>query len=313
MLRPIHLIPENTKINFLKYKSIFLLGSFAMVIISLLASLIIGLNFGIDFRGGVLLELRSLNGNANIPELRKNLEDFNLGEVSIQEFGQPSDALVRIQKQEGDEKSQDAKLNEVKNILSNSYEIRRTEFVGPTVGDELKKNGFWAVIVALVGILLYIWFRFEWQFAVSAILALFHDVIATIGLFAFTGLEFNLSTVAAVLTIAGYSVNDTVVVFDRVRENLRKTKSSDQLSIINKSLNETLSRTITTSVTTLLALLAIYFVGGEVISDFTLAMIWGVMIGTYSSIFVASAFLTFFNLRRTREEEAEDLNYFNNE
>ena len=244
-----------------------------MVIISLLASFIIGLNFGIDFRGGVLLELRSINGNANISELRKNLEDFNLGEVSIQEFGQPSDALVRIQKQEGDEKSQDAKLNEVKNILSNSYEIRRTEFVGPTVGDELKKNGFWAVIVALVGILLYIWFRFEWQFAVSAILALFHDVIATIGLFAFTGLEFNLSTVAAVLTIAGYSVNDTVVVFDRVRENLRKTKSSDQLSIINKSLNETLSRTITTSVTTLLALLAIYFVGGEVISDFTLAMI----------------------------------------
>ena len=313
MLRPIHLIPENTKINFLKYKSIFLSGSLAMVIISLLASILIGLNFGIDFRGGVLLELRSINGNANIPELRKNLEDFNLGEVSIQEFGQPSDALVRIQKQEGDEKSQDAKLNEVKNILSNSYEIRRTEFVGPTVGDELKKNGFWAVIVALVGILLYIWFRFEWQFAVSAILALFHDVIATIGLFAFTGLEFNLSTVAAVLTIAGYSVNDTVVVFDRVRENLRKTKSSDQLSIINKSLNETLSRTITTSVTTLLALLAIYFVGGEVISDFTLAMIWGVMIGTYSSIFVASAFLTFFNLRRTREEEAEDLNYFNNE
>ena len=313
MLRPIHLIPENTKINFLKYKSIFLLGSLAMVIIGLLASFIIGLNFGIDFRGGVLLELRSINGNANISELRKNLEDFNLGEVSIQEFGQPSDALVRIQKQEGDEKSQDAKLNEVKNILSNSYEIRRTEFVGPTVGDELKKNGFWAVIVALVGILLYIWFRFEWQFAVSAILALFHDVIATIGLFAFTGLEFNLSTVAAVLTIAGYSVNDTVVVFDRVRENLRKTKSSDQLSIINKSLNETLSRTITTSVTTLLALLTIYFVGGEVISDFTLAMIWGVMIGTYSSIFVASAFLTFFNLRRTREEEAEDLNYFNNE
>ena len=313
MLRPIHLIPENTKINFLKNKSIFLLCSLAMVIISLLASIIIGLNFGIDFRGGVLLELRSINGYANISELRKNLEDFNLGEVSIQEFGQPSDALVRIQKQEGDEKSQDAKLNEVKNILSNSYEIRRTEFVGPTVGDELKKNGFWAVIVALVGILLYIWFRFEWQFAVSAILALFHDVIATIGLFAFTGLEFNLSTVAAVLTIAGYSVNDTVVVFDRVRENLRKTKSSDQLSIINKSLNETLSRTITTSVTTLLALLAIYFVGGEVISDFTLAMIWGVMIGTYSSIFVASAFLTFFNLRRTREEEAEDLNYFNNE
>ena len=307
------LVPTKTKIDFFKLSSITFGASLIGMLIAIFLFLTIGLNFGIDFRGGVLLELRSINGNANISELRKNLEDFNLGEVSIQEFGQPSDALVRIQKQEGDEKSQDAKLNEVKNILSNSYEIRRTEFVGPTVGDELKKNGFWAVIVALVGILLYIWFRFEWQFAVSAILALFHDVIATIGLFAFTGLEFNLSTVAAVLTIAGYSVNDTVVVFDRVRENLRKTKSSDQLSIINKSLNETLSRTITTSVTTLLALLAIYFVGGEVISDFTLAMIWGVMIGTYSSIFVASAFLTFFNLRRTREEEAEDLNYFNQE
>ena len=313
MIKPIHLIPEDTQLNFLSFKNVFLGLSILFVLISFLSAWIIGLNFGIDFRGGVLLELRSKNGIANISELRSSLKKFNLGEVTIQEFGKPSDALVRIQKQEGDEKSQDTKINKVKEDLTLKYEIRRTEFVGPTVGEELKRNGFWAVVVALFGILLYIWFRFEWQFALSAILALFHDVITTIGLFVFTGLEFNLSTVAAVLTIAGYSVNDTVVVFDRVRENLRKSKSIDQSSIINKSLNDTLSRTITTSVTTLLALLAIYFVGGEVISDFTLAMIWGVMIGTYSSIFVASAFLTFFNLRRTREEEKEDLNYFNNE
>ena len=313
MFKPIHLIPENTSLNFLSLKSIFLSISLFVVLISLIASWIIGLNFGIDFRGGVLLELRSKNGFANISELRSKLNRFDLGEVSIQEFGKPTDALIRIQKQDGDEKSQDAKLNKVKEMLVINYEIRRTEFVGPTVGEELKRNGFWAVVVALFGILMYIWFRFEWQFALSAILALFHDVIATIGLFVFTGLEFNLSTVAAVLTIAGYSVNDTVVVFDRVRENLRKSKSDEQLSIINKSLNETLGRTITTSLTTLLALLAIYFVGGEVISDFTLAMIWGVLIGTYSSIFVASAFLTFFNLRRTSVEEEENLSSFNNE
>ena len=313
MFKPIHLIPENTSINFLSLKSIFLSISLFVVLISLIASWIIGLNFGIDFRGGVLLELRSKNGFADISELRSKLNRFDLGEVSIQEFGKSTDALIRIQKQDGDEKSQDAKLNKVKEMLVINYEIRRTEFVGPTVGEELKRNGFWAVVVALFGILMYIWFRFEWQFALSAILALFHDVIATIGLFVFTGLEFNLSTVAAVLTIAGYSVNDTVVVFDRVRENLRKSKSAEQLSIINKSLNETLGRTITTSLTTLLALLAIYFVGGEVISDFTLAMIWGVLIGTYSSIFVASAFLTFFNLRRTSVEEEENLSSFNNE
>lgn len=312
MLKPIHLIPENTSINFLSLKSIFLSVSLIVVLISIISSWIIGLNFGIDFRGGVLLELRSKNGFANISELRSKLSEFDLGEVSIQEFGKPTDVLVRIQKQDGDEKSQDAKFNQVKEMLSGNFEIRRTEFVGPTVGEELKRNGFWSVVVALFGILLYIWFRFEWQFALSAILALFHDVIATIGLFVFTGLEFNLSTVAAVLTIAGYSVNDTVVVFDRVRENLRKSKSAEQSSIINKSLNETLGRTITTSLTTLLALLAIYFVGGEVISDFTLAMIWGVLIGTYSSIFVASAFLTFFNLKRTSIEE-ENLNSFNDE
>ena len=307
------LIPDNPSFIFLNYFKIGFIFSVVLIVLSISSFLFQGLNLGIDFKGGTLIEAKSKSGKADVQLLRNKLQGNSFGEVSIQLFGGEDEVLIRIQKQEGDEQAQIKVIKEVISLISDKYTVRRTEFVGPTIGAELTQKGILAVITALIAIMIYIWFRFEWQFAVSAILALFHDVIATIGLFAFTGLEFNLSTVAAVLTIAGYSVNDTVVVFDRVRENLRKTKSSDQLSIINKSLNETLSRTITTSVTTLLALLAIYFVGGEVISDFTLAMIWGVMIGTYSSIFVASAFLTFFNLRRTREEEAEDLNYFNNE
>ena len=307
------LIPDNPSFIFLNYFKFGFIFSAVLIVLSISSFLFQGLNLGIDFKGGTLIEAKSKSGKADVQQLRNGLQGNSFGEVSIQLFGGEDEVLIRIQKQEGDEQAQIKVIKEVNSLISDKYTVRRTEFVGPTIGAELTQKGILAVISALIAIMIYIWFRFEWQFAVSAILALFHDVIATIGLFAFTGLEFNLSTVAAVLTIAGYSVNDTVVVFDRVRENLRKTKSSDQLSIINKSLNETLSRTITTSVTTLLALLAIYFVGGEVISDFTLAMIWGVMIGTYSSIFVASAFLTFFNLRRTREEEAEDLNYFNNE
>ena len=293
MIKPIHLIPEDTKLNFLLFKNVFLSLSVLVVLISFLSTWVIGLNFGIDFRGGVLLELRSKIGVANISELRSSLDKFNLGEVTIQEFGKPSDALLRIQKQEGDGKSQDTKINKVKEDLTLKYEIRRTEFVGPTVGEELKRNGFWAVVVALFGILLYIWFRFEWQFALSAILALFHDVITTIGLFVFTGLEFNLSTVAAVLTIAGYSVNDTVVVFDRVRENLRKYSEISVTDIYNVSTNETLSRTLITSITTLLALISIYIFGGAILKGFSFAMIVGVIIGTYSSIFVAVPVLNY--------------------
>jgi len=183
MIKPIHLIPEDTQINFLSFKNVFLSLSILFIFISFLSTWIIGLNFGIDFRGGVLLELRSKNGIANISELRSSLSKFNLGEISIQEFGKPSDALLRIQKQEGDEKSQDAKINKVKENLTLKYEIRRTEFVGPTVGEELKRNGFWAVVVALFGILLYIWLRFKWNFAIGAIIALIHDVILTLGFF----------------------------------------------------------------------------------------------------------------------------------
>ncbi len=308
MFKPIHLIPEKTNLDFIKYRFVSLSFSLILVFVSLIAFLFFGLNYGIDFKGGVLFEVRTKSGNANISELRQNLNTLNLGEVSIQSFGKDTDVLIRIQKQEGDEKIQSQKLTIVKELLSNNHNIRRTEFVGPTVGEELKKNGFWAVILALSAILFYIWFRFEWQFAIAAIIALFHDVLTTIGLFVLTGFEFNISTVAAILTIAGYSINDTVVVFDRVRENLRKSKSLEKLNIINTSLNETLSRTVTTSLTTLIALFAIYFFGGEVLSIFTLAMIWGVLIGTYSSIFVAAALLSFFQLRRVDEDD-DQLNY----
>jgi preprotein translocase subunit SecF len=230
--------------------------------------------------------------------MRSILGSLSLGEVSLQEFGQPTDILIRIQRQDGDEKAQQEAINKIKAILGTSVEYRRTEFVGPKVSDELFWDGLTAVSLAIFAILIYIWFRFEWQFGFAAIFALSHDVITTIGIFALMGFEFNLSTVAAVLTIAGYSINDTVVVFDRVRENLRKYKKLPFSELLNNSINQTLSRTVITSVTTLLALLALYFLGGEVIRDFSFAMIWGVLIGTYSSIFLAVPILLNLNIKR---------------
>ncbi|MDC0227829.1 protein translocase subunit SecF, partial [Alphaproteobacteria bacterium] len=252
-----------------------------------------------DFKGGILLELRSKDINsANIDELRKKISKLNAGEVSIQNFGKNIDFLVRIQKQEGDQKEQIAMIEKVKSLTIEDYDVRRTEFVGPVVGDELKMAGILAVSLALLSIMIYIWFRFEWQFSIAAIIALTHDVVTTIGLFSILQLEFNLATIAAILTTAGYSINDTVVIFDRVRENLRRYKSKDHYFIYNKSINETLSRTVMTSVTTLIALFIIFFFGGAVLSDFSLAMIWGVLIGTFSSIFVAVSILTYFNINK---------------
>ena len=306
IFKPFHIIPNKTKIQFLNFRFMSIFFSTLLVLISISLGFLGFLNFGIDFKGGILIEARSISGPADIPKLREDLKKFDLGEINIQEFGNVSDVLIRFQKQEGEESLQAERLNQIKKFLNIEYEVRRTEFVGPVVGKELQRTSFWAIMIALLGILVYIWFRFEWQFAIAAILALFHDVVSTIGLYALTNFEFNLSTVAAILTIAGYSINDTVVVFDRIRENLRKYKSDDQINIMNLSLNETLSRTITTSITTLLALLAIYFFGGEVLSNFTLTMIWGVLIGTYSSIFVASAALSFFKIRLIDFEDEKE-------
>ena len=274
---------------------------FSLIILSVtFISLIVNnLNYGIDFKGGILLELRSKNSNSpNINELREKISSLNAGEVSIQNFGKDTDFLVRIQKQEGDQKEQIAMIEKVKSLTDKDYTVRRSEFVGPVVGDELKTAGIYSVLLALISIMIYIWFRFEWQFSIAAILALIHDVLTTVGLFSVLQLEFNLATIAAILTTAGYSINDTVVIFDRVRENLRRYKSKTHYFIYNKSINETLSRTVITSVTTLLALFIIFFFGGAVLSDFALAMIWGVIIGTFSSIFVAVSILTYFNINK---------------
>ena len=293
----LNLIPANINLAFIPKRKMFMAFSALIVLASIFMFLGKGLNYGIDFKGGIMLEVRTEKA-ADIAEMRSILGSLGLGEVSLQEFGQPTDVLIRIQRQDGDEKAQQEAINKIKAILGTSVEYRRTEFVGPKVSDELFWDGLTAVSLAIFAILIYIWFRFEWQFGFAAIFALSHDVITTIGIFALMGFEFNLSTVAAVLTIAGYSINDTVVVFDRVRENLRKYKKLPFSELLNNSINQTLSRTVITSVTTLLALLALYFLGGEVIRDFSFAMIWGVLIGTYSSIFLAVPILLNLNIKR---------------
>ncbi len=293
----LNLIKQNINFDFLYLKRFAFLISLILIALTLVFLFLRGLNFGIDFKGGILIELRNKSGlEVNLSEFRKKAVGLNAGEISVQKFGKDTDILLRIQKQEGDEKAQILLIKKIKTIFEKDFEIRRTEFVGPVVGDELKQAGLTSVLLALILIMIYIWFRFEWQFSIAAIVALTHDVLTTLGLFSILNLEFNLSIVAAILTTAGYSINDTVVVFDRVRENLRKYKSKEHYFIYNKSINETLSRTLMTSVTTLIALVIIYFFGGAVLADFALAMIWGVIIGTYSSIFIAVSFLTFFNI-----------------
>lgn len=301
------LVPSDTSINFLKHRRIAFIFSIFLVASSIGLFVVKGLNLGIDFKGGILIEARNTTGPADVSGLRADLGQLGLGDISLQEFGTPTDVLVRVQRQEGDEEAQIAAIAAISSTLGDSYDIRRTEFVGPTVGAELAEKGMLAVACALLAIMVYIWFRFEWQFSIAAILALAHDVLSTVGLFALTSFEFNLATVAAILTIAGYSINDTVVVFDRVRENLRRYKSYEIKDIINKSLNETLSRTVMTSFTTLLALLAITIFGGAVLRDFALAMIWGVLIGTYSSIFVAVGFLSRFDIRHQEPDDGVDV------
>ena len=299
------LVPSETNFNFMRLQGFALMASALLVLSSIGLFLFMGLNLGIDFKGGILIEARSTSGPANVSQLRGDLDSLDLGDISLQGFGVETDVLARVQRQEGDEKAQIAAIEAISSVMGGDYEIRRTEFVGPTVGAELAEKGMLAVGCALLAIMLYIWFRFEWQFSIAAILALSHDIISTMGLFALTSFEFNLATVAAILTIAGYSINDTVVVFDRVRENLRRYKSYEQTEILNKSLNETLSRTVMTSVTTLVALLAIVLFGGAVLRDFALAMIWGVLIGTYSSVFVAVGMLARFDLKRNEDDDPD--------
>ncbi len=298
MIKGIHIIPEDTNVPFVKFRTVAFVFSALLMLGSLGLIFTQGLNFGIDFRGGIMLEVQT-DGPADLGALREAVGALDLGDATIQEFGQPDQVLVRLPLQEGGPEVQTAAIDSLRGALD-PYVIdyRRTEFVGPQVGQELIRAGILAVSLSLLGIMLYVWFRFEWQFGVAALIALGHDVLATLGLFALTQMEFNLSTVAAALMIAGYSINDTVVVFDRVREKLRKYKSYELPAIFNLAINKTLSRTIITSGTTLLALIALWSFGGEVIRSFVVALIWGVVIGTYSSIFIAAPLLILFGVKR---------------
>ncbi|MBM09999.1 MAG: protein translocase subunit SecF [Magnetovibrio sp.] len=297
-MRGLYLIPASLNISLVSKRAVFFFFSAILITSSIALFLTRGLNYGIDFKGGILIEVRT-DKAANIGFMRQQLSALDLGEVALQEFGAPTDVLIRVQRQEGGEKAQQVAVDKIKTLLGDTVDYRRTEFVGPKVSAELFWDGVLAVSLAIFAILIYIWFRFEWQFGVGAVIALTHDVISTIGMFALMGFEFNLSTVAAILTIAGYSINDTVVVYDRVRENLRKFKKMPLDELLNNSINQTLSRTVMTSVTTLLALLALFFLGGAVIRDFSFAMIWGVIIGTYSSICLAVPLLLYLHLKRT--------------
>jgi len=287
---------EKYNINFNKYLKIFNLFSISLIIISILLLIFKGLNFGVDFKGGTLIELRSTDDQITISKLRQSFNRMNLGDVNIKEFGKKNDFLIKFEKKNDSSNF----INEIKKDLEQSvgpgFDFRRVENVGPKVSSELLKSGILAILLALTAMLIYIWIRFEWQFSLGAILALFHDVILTLGVFSLFSLEINLSIVAAVLTIVGYSMNDTVVIFDRVRENLKKFADIKIFDLTNKSINETLSRTIITSITTLLALLSIYIFGGQILKGFSLAMILGVLFGTYSSIYIANPILILLNV-----------------
>ena len=277
-------------IAFNKYYNKFNILSVSLVIVSLLLLTFKGLNFGIDFKGGTLIELRSTDSKINVSSLRDNLSQMNLGDVSVKNFGNETDFLIKFENNENKNVIEEIKKNLDKSF-GNSFNFRRVENVGPKVSAELLRSGVIAISVALFLMLVYIWIRFEWQFSLGAIVALFHDVIVTLGLFSLLGLEINLSIIAAVLTIVGYSMNDTVVIFDRVRENLRKYSDIKIYELTNISINETLSRTLITSITTLLALISIFLFGGEILKGFSLAMIFGVIFGTYSSIYIANTVL----------------------
>jgi len=268
--------------------------SISLIILSILVLLLKGLNLGIDFKGGTLIEIRTENSNVNISEIRQSFIKMNLGDVNVKKFGKENDYLVKIEaKKSKDENFIESINNNLSSDLGSEINFRRVENVGPKVSDELLKSGLLAISLSLTAMLMYIWIRFEWQFSVGAIAALVHDVIITVGIFSILSYEINLSIVAAALTIVGYSMNDTVVIFDRIRENLRKYSKISISDISNQSINETLSRTLITSVTTLLALFSIYFFGGEILKGFSFAMIIGVIVGTYSSIFVAAPILKY--------------------
>src|SRR5215813_3024149 len=290
-MRPLITIRHTPKIDFMAWHKLGFALSLLLTLASIALFYTVGLNYGIDFKGGTLIEVRVTSGPADLADMRKKLDALHLGEASLQGFGPPTDVLIRLPRQPGGDAAQEQVVRLVREALGSGIEYRRTEVVGPSVGSELIRAGVIATVLALFAIAAYIWFRFEWQFGVGGMVSTLHDVITTVGLFALLQLEFNLTTLAAILTIAGYSVNDTVVIYDRVREALRKYRTMPFRDLINLALNETLSRTILTVSTVALAVLSLLFLGGEVLRGFSIAMLWGIVIGTYSSLFIAAPIL----------------------
>ena len=297
MFNLIKYLPTNTSINFLGLKKPMIIISSFIILISILLLFFKGLNLGIDFKGGLLIEAKMKD--FSISELRSELNQ-KFDDVTIQEFGSEDNIIIRLQNKEDIDNA--ILIDNVKNLIEDKViEFRRSEYVGPTISNELFINGLQAIVLSMFAILIYVWFRFEWQFGIGAVIALIHDVLFTLGILSIFNIDFNLSTIAAILTISGYSINDTVVIYDRIRENLRKYKKTDILDLFNISLNNTFSRTLITSVTTLIALLSLYILGGEVIRSFSFTMIVGVLIGTYSSIYIAVPALLLFKFRKSEE------------
>jgi preprotein translocase subunit SecF len=308
-MKLLRLAPENTKFGFMRFRRVSYPMSATLSIISVVMFLFVGMNYGIDFAGGTQVDMRAKSGEAHLAELRATAEGLGLGPVEVQRIGGEADVILKLNVQPGGDQGQQAAIAKLREAFSADYEFRSVDSVGPTVSSELVQSGTLGVVVAIIAVLTYLWFRFEWQFAVGAIIGTMHDLLLTVGFFCVTQLEFNQTSIAAILTIVGYSLNETVVVLDRIREVMRKYKRLSTAEIIDMSVNAVLPRTIMTATTVFLALLALFFLGGHVIRSFSAAMIWGIFVATYSSIFICSPMLIYMGVRadafdKVREKDA---------
>jgi len=309
-MKLLRLAPENTSFPFMRFRRVSYPFSALLSLIAVALFIFKGMNFGIDFAGGTVIELRAKGGIAEIGALRALGEKLNLGEIEVQGFGNPADATLRFGLQAGGDVAQQRAVESVRTLVGAEYDLRRVEVVGPRVSNELVQSGTLGVVLSILAVLSYLWFRFEWQFAIGAVIATMHDLLLTVGFFSITQLEFNTTSIAAILTIVGYSLNETVVVLDRIRENMRKYKKMATAQLIDMSINAVLPRTLMTATTVMLALLALVIFGGQVIRSFSLAMIWGIFVATYSSIFICSPMLIYLGLRnedadKTHASEAQ--------
>ena len=297
---PLRLVPDDTNLPFMRWRRMSFPLSALLSVVAVALFFSMGLNFGIDFRGGTLIEVQSKAATADIAGMRETIGRLDLGEVQLQQFGSPVDVLIRVAQQPGGEEAQQAAVVKIREALGDSVSYRRVEVVGPRVSGELVQNGVIAVILAIFGILIYLWFRFEWQFSVGAMVATLHDVVLTVGFYSFTQIDFDLSSIAAILTILGFSVNDTVVIYDRIREMFRRYKKMPLEQLLDTAMNQTLARTVTTSSTMLLATLGLFLFGPPAIQSFVQAMLFGTVVGIYSSAFIAAPLLIYLGVGTSR-------------